>query len=74
VPLVLRGKLYLIVEAKMKKEYKLVIENDTDLLEENENLSDMAIEQVWLDTGDVVVKLPKEILRYLQEAETLGIA
>ena len=58
----------------MKKEYKLVIENDTDLLEENENLSDMAIEQVWLDTGDVVVKLPKEILRYLQEAETLGIA
>jgi pyruvate kinase len=29
---------------------------------------------VWLDTGDGIVKLPPELLPYLQESDILGLA
>ena len=29
---------------------------------------------VWLDTGDGIIKLPAELLPYLQESDILGLA
>ena len=29
---------------------------------------------VWLDTGDSIIKLPSELLPYLQETDILGLA
>ena len=29
---------------------------------------------VWLDTGDGIIKLPPELLPYLQESDILGLA
>ena len=29
---------------------------------------------VWLDTGDGMIKLPSELLPYLQESDILGLA
>ena len=60
----------------MKKEYKLVFEYST-AHEEPERLTKEDIDKMdrfWLDTGDGIVELPKELLPYLEEAETLGIA
>ena len=72
----LRGMLYLKVEVVMKKEYKILIDYKEDS-EEPKRLTQEEIDKmdrVWLDTGDGVVELPKELLPYLEEAETLGIA
>ena len=50
------------MEVSMKK-HDLIIENEYD--EDGE---------VWLDTGDGVIKLPPELLPYLQESDILGLA
>ena len=47
----------------MKKQHELLIE---ELCEDDEG--------VWLDTGDGIIKLPPELLPYLQESDILGLA
>jgi len=69
VPLVLRGLLYLKVEVSMKKSCKLMIE-----YEDTDNSSEVEMDRVWLDTGDMVIELPEELLPYLEDADILGIA
>mgnify|MGYP004457580193 CR=1 FL=1 len=60
----------------MKKEYKLTIGYNEDSKKVDkpteEEIEDM--DSVWLDTGDKVIQLPKELLPYLDGAEILGIA
>ena len=51
-----------------KKEYKLVIDYDC------EDYDETGMDRVWLDTGDIVLQLPDEILPYLEESDILGIA
>jgi hypothetical protein len=70
VPLVLRGLLYLKVEVSMKKGCKLMI----DYSEDKDDSSEVEMDRVWLDTGDIVVELPEELLPYLEDADVLGIA
>jgi hypothetical protein len=72
---VLRGMLYLKVEVVMKKEYKILIDYKEDS-EEPKRLTQEEIEKmdrVWLDTGDGIIELPKELLPYLDNADVLGI-
>jgi len=76
VPLVLRGLLYLKVEVGMKK-YKLIVDlssESDEMLEEVDSIHDVDVDRVWLDTGDIVLQLPDEILPYLEESDILGIA
>lgn len=79
VPLVLRGFLYLRMEAIMaKKEYRLSIDYDPDK-EEIERLSEVLEQEittnVWFDTGDEVLQLPSEVLKYIEDSNgVLGIA
>ena len=76
MPLVLRGLLYLKVEVGMKK-YKLIVDlsNESDeVLEEVDSIHDVDVDRIWLDTGDIVLQLPDEILPYLEESDILGIA
>ena len=71
----LRGMLYLKVEVVMKKEYKILIDYKEDS-EEPKRLTQEEIEKmdrVWLDTGDGIIELPKELLPYLDNADVLGI-
>ena len=71
----LRGMLYLKVEVVMKKEYKILIDYKEDS-EEPKRLTQEEIEKmdrVWLDTGDGIIELPKELLPYLENADVLGI-
>ena len=72
----LRGMLYLKVEVVMKKEYKILIDYKEDS-EEPKRLTQEEIDKmdrVWLDTGDGIIELPKELLPYLDNADILGIA
>jgi hypothetical protein len=72
---VLRGMLYLKVEVVMKKEYKILIDYKEDS-EEPKRLTQEEIDKmdrVWLDTGDGIIELPKELLPYLENADVLGI-
>ena len=75
----LRGFLYLRMEAIMaKKEYRLSIEYDTDT-EEIERLSEILEQEtntnIWFDTGDEVLQLPSEVLKYIEDSNgVLGIA
>jgi hypothetical protein len=67
--------LYLKVEVVMKKEYKILIDYKEDS-EEPKRLTQEEIEKmdrVWLDTGDGIIELPKELLPYLDNADVLGI-
>jgi hypothetical protein len=76
VPLVLRGLLYLKVEVGMKK-YKLIVDlssESDEMLEEVDSIHDVDVDRVWLDTGDIVLQLPDEILPYLEESDILGVA
>ena len=76
MPLVLRGLLYLKVEVGMKK-YKLIVDlssESDEMLEEVDSIHDVDVDRVWLDTGDIVLQLPDEILPYLEESDILGIA
>ena len=59
----------------MKKEYKLTIDYaDSKKADKptEEEIEDM--DCIWLDTGDKVIQLPKELLPYLDGADVLGIA
>jgi hypothetical protein len=53
----------------MKKSCKLMIE-----YEDTDNSSEVEMDRVWLDTGDMVIELPEELLPYLEDADILGIA
>ena len=60
----------------MKKQYKIMIEYSA-YHEETETVTKEQLDKMdrfWLDTGDGVVELPRELLPYLEEADTLGIA
>ncbi len=59
------------------KKYKLII--DYEPCEEEEvEVEDIYVDEMmdhaWLDTGDMVLQLPDELLPYLQDSEILGIA
>ena len=64
----------------MKKEYKLSIRYDdkgdkVDSL--SEDLTDIYItdeEEVWLDTGEKTIRLPKEVAEYIESNGILGMA
>ena len=60
----------------MKKQYKIMIEYSANH-EETETVTKEELDKMdrfWLDTGDGVVELPRELLPYLEKADTLGIA
>ena len=59
------------------KKYKLIM--DYEPCEEEEvEVEDIYVDEMmdhaWLDTGDMVLQLPDELLPYLQDSEILGIA
>jgi len=61
-----------------KKEYRLSIDYDPDK-EEIERLSEVLEQEVttniWFDTGDEVLQLHSEVLKYIEESNgVLGIA
>ena len=61
-----------------KKEYRLSIEYDTDT-EEIERLSEVLEQEssvnIWFDTGDEVLYMPSELLKYIEDSNgVLGIA
>ena len=61
-----------------KKEYRLSIEYDTDT-EEIERLSEVLEQEtntnIWFDTGDEVLYMPSELLKYIEDSNgILGIA
>ena len=61
-----------------KKEYRLSIDYDTDT-EEIESLSEVLEQEsdtnIWFDTGEEVLKIPSEILKYIEDSNgVLGIA
>ena len=59
------------------KKYKLVVDFNEDsetMTEEVDSIYKESLDRVWLDTGDIVVQLPKEVIPYLEEADILGIA
>ena len=45
-----------------------------DYSEGKDDSSEVEMDRVWLDTGDMVVELPEELLPYLEDADVLGIA
>ena len=57
-----------------KKEYRLSIEYDTDT-EEIESLSEVLEQEsaanIWFDTGDEVLLVPREMLKYLEKSQGL---
>jgi H2-forming N5,N10-methylenetetrahydromethanopterin dehydrogenase-like enzyme len=76
VPLALRGLLYLKVEVGMKKMYRIMIDCG-DESEEIDRITEEDIEKMdgfWLDTGDIVIQLPQELIPYLNDGDILGIA
>ena len=58
------------------KKYKLIM--DYEPCEEEVEVEDIYVDEMmdhaWLDTGDMVLQLPDELLPYLQDSEILGIA
>ncbi len=61
-----------------KKEYRLSIDYDPDK-EEIERLSEVLEQEIttniWFDTGDEVLQLPSEVLKYIEDSNgVLGIA
>ena len=60
----------------MKKMYRIMIDCGDDA-EEIDKLTEEDIEKMdgfWLDTGDVVIQLPQELIPYLNDGDILGIA
>ena len=61
----------------MKKIYKLIIGYD-DTADEIDNLTETLEEEtmdhIWLDTGDITIQLPDELIPYLEASDILGIA
>lgn len=59
------------------KKYKLIIDYEPceeEEVEVEDIYVDEMMEHAWLDTGDMVLQLPDELLPYLQDSEILGIA
>ena len=60
------------------KKYKLIIDYEPCEEEEEVEVEDIYVDEMmdhaWLDTGDMVLQLPDELLPYLQDSEILGIA
>ena len=59
----------------MKKMYKIMIDCG-DESEEIDRITEEDIEKMdgfWLDTGDVVIQLPQELIPYLNDGDILGI-
>ena len=61
-----------------KKEYRLSIDYDPDK-EEIERLSEVLEQEIttniWFDTGEEVLKIPTEMLKYIEDSNgVLGIA
>ena len=60
----------------MKKMYKIMIDCG-DESEEIDRITEEDIEKMdgfWLDTGDIVIQLPQELIPYLNDGDILGIA
>ena len=61
----------------MKKHYKLSIAYDDEGDEVDslsEVLEEIGEEGIWLDTGEITIQLPPEIVKYLESDGILGIA
>ena len=61
----------------MKKQYKLSIEYNDENDEDDglsEVLEEIGDDSVWLDTGEITIQLPPEIVKYLESDGILGIA
>jgi hypothetical protein len=57
------------------KKYKLIVDcHDEEVEEEVDSIYKVKMDRVWLDTGESIVQLPKEVLPYLEEADILGVA
>jgi len=59
------------------KKYKLIIDCEPceeEEVEVEDIYTDELMDHVWLDTGEMVLQLPDELLPYLQDSEILGIA
>lgn len=59
------------------KKYKLIMDYEPceeEEVEVEDIYVDEMMEHAWLDTGDMVLQLPDELLPYLQDSEILGIA
>ena len=59
------------------KKYKLIIDYEPceeEEVEVEDIYTDEMMDHVWLDTGEMVLQLPDELLPYLQDSEILGIA
>ena len=59
----------------MKKQYKLSIEYNDENDEDN-GLSEVLEEiddSIWLDTGEITIQLPPEIVKYIELDGILGI-
>ena len=59
------------------KKYKLIIDYEPceeEEVEVEDIYTDELMDHVWLDTGEMVLQLPDELLPYLQDSEILGIA
>ena len=66
VPLVLRGRLYLIMEDSMANRHKVDCPHckaPIDIEEDEEN--------IWFDTGDEVLLVPRKMLKYLEQSQGL---
>ena len=61
----------------MKKHYKLSIAYDDDGDEVDslsEVLEEIGDDGIWLDTGEITIQLPGEIVKYIEADGILGIA
>jgi len=61
----------------MKKQYKLSKHDDEEFDSISEPLKEMYIsdeDDIWLDTGDKTIRLPKEVAEYIELNGILGIA
>ena len=47
---------------------------DYEEVEDVEGAEDIVMDHIWLDTGDMVIPLPNELIPYLEKADLLGIA
>ena len=59
----------------MKKMYRIMIDCG-DESEEIDRITEEDIEKMdgfWLDTGDVVIQLPQELIPYLNDGDIHGI-
>ena len=66
MPLVLRGVLYLDWRLRLKKELIIDCPECGSPLEVEEDA-----ENVWFDTGEKVVLIPRKLLKYLDQSQGL---